>query len=270
MENQDKTIITSVETVSSDKASYDIQISTAKAFPRDIIRAVNDSVAIATIDIETAKSCGYALPRGGKTIQGPSVHLARIIAQNWGNLRVEAKVKEITYKEVISEAICFDLQTNVAIKVEVRRKITNKQGQRFNEDMITVTGNAANSVALRNAVFNVVPRSIVDKVYKEAKNMMTGDISSEAQLIKRRNEALQHFKDKYSATEKEVLEVLGIGSMNAIRQDEIITLLGLAQAIEDGDTTANETFSRTVKKKTGDDKKKDLKDNAAKTETKLP
>ena len=247
MENADIISTSALEQTSAiEKASYDIQISTAKAFPRDITRAINDSVAIATIDKETAKTCGYALPRGGRTIQGPSVHLARILAQNWGNLRAETKVKEITYKEVISEAICFDLQSNVAIKVEVRRKITNRDGGRFNEDMITMTGNAASAVALRNAIFNVIPRGVVDKVYKEAKNVMTGDLSDNAKLIKRRNEALQYLKDNYSATEAEVLTVLGIGAVNAIRQDEIITLIGLSQAIKDGDTTADITFGTTL------------------------
>jgi len=105
------------------------------------------------MDVETAQSMGYALQRGGKPITGPSVHLAKLVVSNWGNMRTEAKVVEVTDKEVVSRGIAWDLEANTASSFEVRRKITDKYGKRFNDDMITVTGNAANSIAYRNAVF---------------------------------------------------------------------------------------------------------------------
>lgn len=44
-----------------ERANVDSQVATAKQYPRDIARCVNNSIAMATIDYETAKSCGYAL-----------------------------------------------------------------------------------------------------------------------------------------------------------------------------------------------------------------
>ena len=73
---------------SYEKAAIDVQVATAKQHPRNIKRAVDNSIAIVTMDKETAETCTYSLPRGGKKINGPSVHLARIIAQNWQNLRL--------------------------------------------------------------------------------------------------------------------------------------------------------------------------------------
>ena len=70
---------------SFDKANVDAQVSTAKRYPRNISRAVDNSIALATLDNETAQSMGYALPRGGKPITGPSVHLAKLVVSNWGN-----------------------------------------------------------------------------------------------------------------------------------------------------------------------------------------
>jgi len=243
-----------------EKASLDIQVVTAKQYPRDITKAKNNSIAIVTMDNKTAESCSYSLPRGGKTISGPSVHLARIIAQNWGNLRVEAKVVEITSTQVVSQAICFDLETNYAVKIEVRKKITNKFGQRFNDDLITLTGNVANAISYRNAVFNVVPKAISEIVYKESKNMITGDISDEAKLIKKRNKVLNHFRDTFAVTEEEILKVLGIGSINGIKQDQIVVLVGLHQAIKDGDTTVEDAFNRESEpKKTVSEKKEEMK-----------
>ena len=62
-----------------ERASVDSQVATAKQYPRNITRSINNSIAMATMDNDTAQSCGYALPRGGKPITGPSVHLAKII-----------------------------------------------------------------------------------------------------------------------------------------------------------------------------------------------
>ncbi|SHG86106.1 hypothetical protein SAMN05443549_107158 [Flavobacterium fluvii] len=224
-----------------DKAQIDTQIATAKAYPRNIQQAVQDSIATVTMDVETASSCSYALPRGGKTLNGPSVHLALILAQNWGNLRIEAKIASIDNKTITSQAVCFDLQKNIAIKVEVKRSIITKTG-RMNDDMITVTGNAANSISLRNAILKVIPKAVVDKVSKSAKQLITGDISDETKLIKKRTTVLDGLKNTYGVTEKEVLDILGKPSTANITGEDLVTLIGYAQAIKDGDSTADLIF----------------------------
>jgi hypothetical protein len=227
---------------SQDKATIDMQISTAKAYPRNVKRALDNSIIMATMDTETAQTCSYSLPRGGKTISGASVHLAKILAQNWGNLRVEAKVISIEPKQITSQAVAFDLENNLAIKVEVKRSIVDRTGKRFNDDMIVVTGNAGNSIALRNAILSVIPKAIVDKVYNEAKNKITGDISDKTKLMAKRKQVLDGFKDVYGVSEAEVLKVIGKASIEHIDSDNIVTLIGIAQAIKDGDTSVDDMF----------------------------
>lgn len=227
---------------SQDKATIDMQISTAKAYPRNVKRALDNSIIMATMDTETAQTCSYSLPRGGKTISGASVHLAKILAQNWGNLRVEAKVISIEPKQITSQAVAFDLENNLAIKVEVKRSIVDRTGKRFNDDMIVVTGNAGNSIALRNAILSVIPKAIVDKVYNEAKNKITGDISDKTKLMAKRKQVLDGFKDVYGVSEAEVLKVIGKASIEHIDSDNIVTLIGIAQAIKDGDTSVEDMF----------------------------
>jgi len=224
-----------------DKAAIDMQISTAKAYPRNIKRATENALAIVTIDVETAKTCTYSVPRGGKAITGPSVHLAKILAQTWGNLRVEAKVVDISATQVTSEAVCFDLENNLAIKTQVKRSIMGKHG-RYNDDMITVTGNAANSIALRNAVLSVIPRAIVDKVYNAAKHTITGDISDETKLIAKRKQVVDALKDTYNVTEAEILKSIGKAAIQHITADDLVVLIGIGTAIRDGDTTVEQAF----------------------------
>ena len=234
----------------AERANIDIQVSTAKQYPRSISRCANNAVAIATMDKDTAQSCGYALPRGGKPITGPSVHLAKIIAQQYGNLRAEAKVVEITDKQVVSRGTAWDLENNYAVSFEVRRSIVGKNGNRFSDDMITVTGNAANSIAYRNAIFGIVPKSITDKAYKAAQHLITGDLSDEEKLIKRRDGAIKHFTDTYGITEEEVIKLCGKQTVNQIQADEIALLLGFAQSLKDGDTTVEELMAPFRKGKT--------------------
>ena len=224
----------------TEKANVDSQVATAKQYPRDIKKSLNNSIVMATMDNETAQACGYALPRGGKPITGPSVHLAKIIVSNWGNMRTESKVVQITDRQIVSRGVAWDLENNVASAFEVRRSIVNSKGQRFSDDMITVTGNAANSIAYRNAVFSVIPKALVDKVYKEAQKLITGDLSNETVLLKRRTKAINLFKDEYDISEEEVIKLCGKQTVNQIRADEIALLLGIYQSLKDGDTIVEE------------------------------
>ena len=223
-----------------ERANVDSQVATAKRYPRDIRRSIDNSVVMATMNQETAQSCSYALPRGGRHITGPSVHLAKIIVSNWGNMRTEAKVVQITDKQVISRGTCWDLETNVASAFEVRRSIIGKNGQRFSDDMITVTGNAANSIAYRNAVFAVIPKAITDRIYYAAQKFITGDLSDSDKLLKVRTGILNNFKNNYGITEEEVVKMCGKQTVNQIGADEISMLMGTIQALKDEDTTIDE------------------------------
>ena len=265
--SQDQSII-QVDAV--ERANVDSQVATAKQYPRDISRSVNNSIAMATMDYATAQSCGYALPRGGKPITGPSVHLAKLIVSNWGNMRAEAKVVQITDKQVISRGTCWDLENNVATAFEVRRSIVGKNGKRFSDDMITVTGNAANSIAYRNAVFSVIPKAITDKVYQAAQHFITGDLSDEEKLVARRKKCIDFFKDEYGITENEVVMLCGKQTVNQIKADQIALLLGITQSLKDGDTTVEEVMrpyrSEENKKTIADKAAEAAKADAAKKE----
>jgi hypothetical protein len=138
--------------------------------------------------------------------------------------------------------------------------------------MITVTGNAANSIALRNAVLSVVPKAIVDKVYNAAKATITGDLSDKTKLIGKRKLVFDGLKDTYGLTEKEILSAIGKAAIDHVTPDDILVLIGIGQAIKDGDTTVEQAFKKEPKtasdatKKAADDLAEKLK-NKATTQT---
>lgn len=248
-----------------ERANVDSQVATAKQYPRDLKRSINNSIAMATMDYNTAQSCGYALPRGGKPITGPSVHLAKLIVSNWGNVRAEAKVVKITDKQVISRGTCWDLENNVATAFEVRRSIVGKSGKRFTDDMITVTGNAANAIAYRNAVFSVIPKAITDKVYQAAQHFITGDLSDEEKIVARRKKCIDFFKDEYGISEEEVVMLCGKQTVNQIQAEQIALLLGITQSLKDGDTTVEDLMKPYRKEEVKSDIKKAAAENAKAT-----
>lgn len=250
MDNQNEQIdIMTAQTVgvteAQSRAEIDIQITTAKKYPRNTFRAIENIVALVSQDKELANSCVYSLPRAGKEISGASVHLARLIASEYGNIRVQARIVEIGDNMITAQAVAFDLEKNYAVNTEVKRRITDKLGQSFKDDMIVVTCNAALSIASRNAILQVIPTTLTGKVFKAAQNAILGDLTDEQKLFKRRKEIFDGFLNSYNVTEIEILALLEIETINQVKEAQILTLIGLVNAIKDGDTTVAEAFGRT-------------------------
>ena len=221
------------------RGEIDMQVATAMRYPRSIKKFKEEALALACLDDETAASCFYVLPRGGRSIEGPSARLAEIVANAWGHMRIEAKVVDVDDKHITARAVSWDLQKNVAVSIEVKRRITDKNGHRYNDDMIVMTGNAACSIALRNAVFKVVPNALTKSILEEAKKVAVGDAET---LASKRTKALEFLK-KMGATDKQVFETLGVKGANDISLEHLATLRGLATAIKEGDTTIEEAFN---------------------------
>ncbi len=144
------------------RAEIDISIATAKRYPRSIQKFKENVLTLATLDQETAESCFYSIRRQGKTIQGPSIRLAEIAVGAWGNIRAGARIVGETAdgKFITSVGFCHDLENNVMVAMESRRRITKRNGEKYGDDMIGTTANAAAAIGFRNAVLKVVPKVV--------------------------------------------------------------------------------------------------------------
>lgn len=218
--------------------SVDAQITTARKFPRSLVTFVRRATEMATLNADVAASCVYALPRDGKTIEGPSARLAEIVAHAWGNLRIQAGVIDADDRYVTARGEAWDVESNVAIAFEVRRRITGKSGKTYTDDMITVTGNAASSIALRNAVFKAVPSSFWKPIYQKCRSVIAGDQKT---FGTRRDELLKAFMVA-GVTPERVCHSIGLKGISDITLDHMATLAGILNAIRDGDTTIEEAF----------------------------
>lgn len=221
------------------RSEIDQQVSTAHKFPRSIKRFRNEALQMVTLNESVAESCIYALPRGDKTIEGPSARFAEVVASAWGNCRAGARVVSDQGDFITAQGVFHDLERNVAITYEVQRRITDKRGNRFNADMIGVTGNAASSIALRNAILKGVPKAFWDDMYQAARAVVMGDFST---LANRRADALKAFIS-LGVSNEQVFAKLGVESVHDITLEHLVTLRGLITAIKEGDTTPEQAFA---------------------------
>lgn len=225
------------------RAEVDIQIATAKQYPRDINASLNKIATYAMMDKETAEDCFYVLRRqdangNSSVIEGLSVRMAEIIAGAWGNLRVQTRIIGNDGRMITAQAICHDLETNFAVSKEVKRRITTKSGKTYSEDMQVVTGNAAASIAFRNAVLAVIPKAITKRVINEVKQVALGQAID---VETARKNCLANFA-KAGVNESMICQYLGIKSIAEIDKERLFELRATWNAIREGTTTVQETF----------------------------
>lgn len=258
MENEIIEIRQSDMLTAINRAEVDIQISTAKQYPREVSRVLNQIKTYATMDMETAEDCFYALRRGkgsdAQVIEGISVRLAEIIAGAWGNLRVQTRIIGNDGKTITAQAVCHDLESNLAVSLEVKRRITDKNGRTYSEDMQVVTGNAASAIAYRNAVLKVVPKAVTKKVVNEIKQVALGQ---SIDLETRRQRLVQYFA-QIGVMQSELLAYCEVKTVDQIDTEMVFELRGLANAIKEGTTTVKETFKSNTadSRKIADEAKK--------------
>jgi hypothetical protein len=216
----------------------DKQIATAKRFPRSITVFTRECESMATETEEIAEECIYALPRDGKTIEGPSARLGEIVLSAWGNSAAGARVSHEDAQFVYAVGYFFDLQRNVRIEREIRRRIVDKNGRRFGPDMIAVTGNAACAIAQRNAVFVGIPKAFWISVYKKVRGVIAGDMQT---LATRRAEVFA-WMQKRGVDEARILHALGKVGVEDVGLDDFVSLKGMVNTIKEGEATVDELF----------------------------
>lgn len=215
-----------------------MQLDAAHRYPRSVKRFLNEARELATMTQGTAEACIYSLTRGGKVIAGPSVRLAEICASAYGNMHIASRVVEATDREVIAQGAAWDLEKNLRITIEARRRITNKSGKRYDDDMIGVTGAAAGSIALRNAIFRVIPKAYVDDVYGAARKVAVGDAST---LAAKRVEVVARLQ-KIGVPRERIFPRVGVAAIEDVGLDELEALIGLGTSIKNGERTVDEAF----------------------------
>lgn len=218
------------------RGEVDMQVATAKRWPRSMAAFKKRALSMVTSDPKVAASCFYELRRGGSEISGPSVRMAEIVAQCYGNLRTGARIIAEDSKTVTAQGVCWDMESNVMVTREVQQRITKSNGQRYSDDMIIVASNAAASKAFRNAVFSVVPRSLVESLRQDAKRVAIGEGET---FDAARQKWIGWFR-RGKLNDDQIAALAGRKRIDDIDGDDLAKLIGLANAVTDGEMSGDE------------------------------
>lgn len=238
------------------RVEIDARIATARQYPRSIVQAKRNIEMLATLDEDTAQECCYALVRGqkrkrpgqqqeddkqNKAIEGPSIRLAEIAAQCWGNNMSDARVVAVNRQEMYVEAegMFHDLETNSATRATVRRRISTASGRIYSDDMINVTSNAACSIAKRNAILAGIPRGIYRSAYQAARKIIAGDVQS---LAENRGKVFKAFA-AYGVKPEQILGRLSLQDEMEMTVDDIAVMRGIFASIRNGEATVEDIFA---------------------------
>ncbi|MFJ9448209.1 hypothetical protein ACIRRH_41295 [Kitasatospora sp. NPDC101235] len=150
--------------VEQSRAVAEVQaaIVVAQQCPRNLNAAVEE-MRQSCKNYTLAQRSTFRFSRGGSTVNGPSIHLARELARCWGN--IQYGLTELRRDDVAGEsemqAWAWDVQTNTrnASTFIVPHKRDTKDGAKTLTDMRDIYENNANNGArrVREAIFAVLP-----------------------------------------------------------------------------------------------------------------
>ncbi len=227
---------TEARAVAEVQAAYVI----AKKFPRNAHESY-----MAIIDAckrpFLAEGAMYAYPRGGTLVKGPSIRLAEVLAQNWGN--IDCGVREISQSNGVSvaEAYAIDLQTNTRVtKVfHVPHKRDTKKGVVRLNDARDIYELVANQGArrLRACILGIIPGDVVEAAVERCGLTLASSDVPIGEQIKKMVLAFDELGVKVEHLEKRLGH-----NLDATIPQEIVTLKSIYKSIKDGMANREQFF----------------------------
>ena len=213
----------------------------AKRFPRDEVQAYAKAME-ACQRVTMAEKAFYSFPRGGQTVEGPTIRFAEELARCWGN--IDYGIKELSQDDGKSEmqAYAWDLETNA----QSVQNFTNPHQREQGKKMVTLTSqrdiyeNNANMATrrLRSRILAILPSWFVEDCIAECKKTLAGQ--NETPLVDRVKKMVVQFA-KLGVTQEQIESRLKkkIDTMNA---DDFVEYIGIYNAIKQGESKIAEWF----------------------------
>lgn len=213
----------------------------AKRFPRDEVKAYAKAME-ACQRITMAEKAFYSFPRGGQTVEGPTIRFAEELARCWGN--IDYGIKELSQDEGKSEmqAYAWDLETNA----QSVQNFTNPHQREQGKKMVTLTSqrdiyeNNANMATrrLRSRILAILPSWFVEDAISECKKTLAG--KNDTPLVDRVKKMVVQFA-KIGVTQEQIENRLKrkIDTMNA---DDFVEYIGIYNAIKQGESKIADWF----------------------------
>lgn len=220
-------------------------IISAKKFPRDTNQAFL-KIMESCKRIGLAQVAIYSYPKGGATVSGPSIRLAEVLAQNYGNLDFGVKELERRDGASIAESYCWDLETNTRQSkiFEVPHIIGTKNGPKTLADPRDIYELVANQGArrLRSCILGIIPGDIVEAAENQCRETLkkgTGE-----PIEDRIRKMIAAFK--VLGISQEMIEKRLEHKIDLTTSDEIVELQGIHNALRDKQAKTKDFFASAV------------------------
>lgn len=235
--------------VASSRQAQEVQaaMAIAKRCPRDETASIA-RITRACKRPALADQAAYEYARGGTKITGPSIRLAEVLAQCWGNLDYGIVELEQRAGESDMLSYCWDLETNTRVtKIFTVRHERHKKDKR--SGTVTVTqltdprdiyevGANYGARRVRACILGVIPGDIQDEAVAECERTLEGD--KKAPLIDRVRKMVVTFGDMGIA--QDVIERRLGHSVEACSERGIARLRRIYQSLKDGMSTREDWF----------------------------
>ena len=236
--------------VASSRAAQEIQAAMviAQKCPRDMVLA-QKRIMNACTRKKLAESALYAYPRGGQTITGPSIRLAEVLAQSYGN--IDFGIIELEQRQGESSVMTYawDLETNVrqtkvfTVKHErsARGGITKLTDPR---DIYEMTANQG-ARRLRACILGVIPGDIIEDAVEQCeKTMQSTEKEPLIDRIKKMGAAFLEMGVNTAMLEKRLGHRLEVCS-----ETEMVSMRKIYLSMKDNMTTRDQWFGDSVPEK---------------------
>lgn len=224
-------------------AEVQAQALMAKQFPRDEIRSF-ERIMAACSRPKLAEVALYAYKRGGQIVSGPSIRLAEVLAQAWGNIMCGVKEVEQRDGESTMLAYAWDAETNYR---EVREFVVPHErdvdgGSKPLTSSRDIYEHTANLAARRKraCILAVIPRDVVDEAVSRCLETQAGDAT--VPLVDRARRMAADFA-AHGVTVDMIEARLG-HPLAAISAPQLAQLRQIYQSISDGVSTRGQWFER--------------------------
>lgn len=230
--------------IATTRAAQEVQAAmvVAKRFPRDTLESER-RILEACKRPALAEQAMYAYPRGGATVEGPSIRLAEVLAQNWGNLDTGIVELEQSNGESVMMAYAWDLETNTRqTKIfSVPHERHTKQGVAKLTDPRDVYEMTANQGARRQraCILGVIPGDIVEQAVAACNKTLEG--GQKEPLLDRVKKMLVAFETL--GVTKAMLENRLGHRLDAVTETEYVGFRKIWKAIQDNMQPASAFFA---------------------------
>ena len=231
--------------IESARAIQEVQaaMTIAKRFPRDQNEA-HTKIMKACERFSLADKATYAYPRGGKTVKGPSIRLAEVIAQNWDNLHFGIRELSQTVGRSEAEAFAWDMENNTKqtkIFQVPHIRYTKDKGNTKLTDPRDIYEYVANLGArrMRACILGLIPGDIVEDALDQCEKTVR-EGNKKKPLQDRIRLMLKSFSD--IGINQEMIENRLGHQIDTIIEDELIDFNNIGRSIMDNVSGREEWF----------------------------